>query len=642
MNRHQRRAASEDIASRVNTGLAFHQAGRLDDAERMYQQVLELDPRQADALHLLGVVAEQRGRPDEAAALIRKAIAVNGKVATFHSNLGNALHSCGRLDEAAAAYRKALALRPDYAEAHSNLGITLKDSGRPQDAAAAFRKALALQPERVEIHVNLATALLDMGQPEEAEAACRQALALRPDNANAWTNLGNALQAQGKWAESGEPYRNALNLRPDHAETWSNLAHSLHEMAFLPEAETICRQALALLPDNAAFWSNLGNILLDMGRANDAAEAQRTALKHRPDYAEAWSNLGVALKDLGRLDEAEDAIRTAIRLSPDYAAAHCNLAMALMLTGRFSEGWEEYEWRWRGEGATSREWRNFPQPQWSGEAGAGRTILLWAEQGLGDTIQFVRYLPAVLERGWRVVLEVPGSLLGLLGSTAGVTLVAKDQPLPPFEVHCPLLSLPRIFGTTLGTIPQAVPYLHAAPERVAHWAARLPRTPERPLAVGLVWAGNPRQANLAAHRIDRRRSIRLADLAPLAEVGNVRFVSLQKDAPAALEAAAPPAGMDLVDPMPEVADFADTAAIVANLDLVISVDTSVAHLAGALGKPVWILSRFDGCWRWLLDREDSPWYPGARIFRQPRPGDWTTVIGRVRDELAALKPRGNG
>jgi hypothetical protein len=361
-----------------------------------------------------------------------------------------------------------------------------------------------------------------------------------------------------------------------------------------------------------------------------AEAAFRRAVACKPDYAEALSNLGNALRFQGKLDEAVTAFQRTIELTPDHAQTRLHYAMTLLQQGQFAEGWAEYEWRWRtvefqGKGLAT------DLPQWNGEPLNGRTILLTSEQGFGDVLQFVRYAPMIVARGGRVALAAYPPLVRLLKNTPGVATVCNARdPLPPFDCHLPLMSLPRVFETTLDTIPSEVPYLRAAPEAVAAWRQRLDELPGR--KVGLVWSGDPRPHDRKAHLLDRRRSLPLDRFASLAEVPNLTLVSLQKG-PAAEQVKTLPSGLALVDWMDESTDFADTAALVASLDLVITVDTAVAHLVGALGKPVWILSRYDGCWRWLKDRDDTPWYPTARLFRQSAPGDWDTVLKRVRHSL---------
>jgi Flp pilus assembly protein TadD len=466
------------------------------------------------------------------------------------------------------------------------------------------------------------------GRLQQAEAAYRQILTIDPAHADAHHALGAVLHGLGRPAKAEASYREALRLRPNYPEAYNNLGSALYDLGRLAEAEASYREALRLRPNIPDVHNNLGAVLNDLGRPAEAEASSREALRLRPNFPVAQYNLGSALYDLGRLAEAEASYREALRLRPNYLEAHHNLGHALLLAGRFEEGWKEYEWRWK---LLSSSARDFSAPLWRGEAIGDRTILLHAEHGLGDTLQFCRYAPLM---GCRTILEVHAPLVRLLSRLSGVMqIVARGDRLPPFDLHCPLLSLPQAFSTTLDTIPAAIPYLSADPALAANWQARLVGLDG--LRIGLVWAGGQRLNFPAQAAMDRRRSIALKALAPLGEVSGVSFVSLQKDGPAA-QAADPPHGMMLHDFTTDLHDFEDTAALIANLDLVISVDTSVAHLVGALGKPVWLLNRFDTDWRWLLNRDDSPWYPTLRQFRQPSPGDWDRAVCAVRDALQRL------
>jgi tetratricopeptide (TPR) repeat protein len=396
-----------------------------------------------------------------------------------------------------------------------------------------------------------------------------------------------------------------------------------------PAAAADCyRAAVRLRPDFAEAHNNLGVVLRQLQRAGEAEASYRAALRAKPDSAVIHYNLGIALKDQRRLPEAIDSFRSAIALRPDFAEAHCNLGHALLVQGELAAGWREHEWRYLTPDLRDVR-RVFAQPQWTGDAMAGATLLIHAEQGFGDTLQFCRYAPLAAARGLRVILEAPRPLLRLLRSLPGVAgLVAAGDPLPAFDLHCPMMSLPFALGTTLATVPAAPAYLQPDPAQAARWAVRLgARTA---LRVGLVWAGNPRRHSAALAEVDARRSIAPALLAPLFAARDVRFFSLQKDGPGA------PEGVALTDPMHDMADFADTAALIANLDLVIAVDTAVAHLAAAIGRPVWLLDRFDHCWRWIAGRRDTPWYPTMRLYRQASPGDWSPVVAEVAAALQRL------
>ncbi|WP_158921481.1 tetratricopeptide repeat protein [Acidisphaera sp. S103] len=425
-------------------------------------------------------------------------------------------------------------------------------------------------------------------------------------------------------------FRQVLASQPRHADSLHLLGVIAYQTGRRDLAMELIGKAIAINPREASSRSNLGNLLLEQGRLEEAVASYRKAIALRPGFSEAANNLGNALKALGRLDEAVGSYRLALEPRPDDAEVHYNLAMALLARGDMAAGWAEHEWRWKTR-QLSRGYRGFAQPQWFGEAADGRTLLIHAEQGFGDTIQFCRYAPLAAAMGWRVVLEVPRPLVRLLGGLPGVErVVAFGEALPDFDLQCPMLSLPLALGTTLATIPGDGPYLQADAGQCSAWRVRLDALDRPGPRVGLVWAGNPRAHLPGTAAIGRQRSIAPERLAPLLALPNLHFVSLQKDG------VAPPADASLTDFMGEVGDFADTAALIGCLDLVVSIDTSVAHLAGALGKPVWLLTCFDPCWRWLTERRDSPWYPGMRLYRQPRPGDWEAVVAAVGRDLLGL------
>jgi lipoprotein NlpI len=434
---------------------------------------------------------------------------------------------------------------------------------------------------------------------------------------------------KGQIDEAITAYRQAVVLNPNYAEAHNNLGNALNGQGQLDEAIAAWRQAIVLKPSYAEAHNNLGNAMRGKGHLDDAIAAYHQAIALRPGYAEAHYNLGVALNDKGQLDDAIAAYRQAIIIRPKFAEAHHSLSLLLLSRGDFQHGWDEHEWRWKCKDFPSVP-RNFAQPQWDGRPLDGRTLLLYAEQGFGDALQFIRYVPMVAQRGGRIIIECKAELQRLFQTmAAGCQIVVRGQPLPAFDLQCPLLSLPLVFGTTLANLPRNVPYLHADAEAAGRWQRRM--ADHSPLVrVGLVWSGSP------GHKNDRNRSTKLARLAPLVQAPGVRFFSLQKG-DAGAEAKRPPPGMELIDWTEELTDFADTAALIANLDLVITVDTAVAHLAGAMGKQVWTLLPFVADWRWLLEREDSPWYPSMRLFRQPSWGDWDSVINRVADKLSLAK-----
>ena len=561
------------VRAKLNEAIRLHQAGQLKESAAAYAFVLQMQPRQFDALHLLGIVCIQQNNPQRAIEWLRKALKVNPESAHVHSNLGNALLASKQADAALASFDRAIAIAPDFAEAHVNRGDALRRLGKLESAVDSFKQAIAIKPDLMEGYANLGKALEDLGQPDEAVAVFDQAIAISPDSAAAFYNRGNALKAN--------------------------------------------RQA-------------------------DAALASYDqALRLNPAYAEAWYNKGVVLQERNQIDPAIAHYRRAIEINPDYALAHWNLATVLLTGDDHARGWEEFEWRWHSvETGLAANRRGLRQPGWLGrEALTGKTILLQNEQGLGDTLQFCRYAKLVRALGARVILEVQAPLIEVLRDLEGVDQLLPEtaKKIPEVDYHCALMSLPLALGTTLETIPNQVPYIRSRPEKVAAWQTRL--APSAALRVGLVWSGGHRPAFSSGWLAHERRNIALKKLAPL-RIDGVTFYSLQKGHPAEAEL---PAliqagwgGPPIIDLTAELQDFSDTAALIDNLDLVISVDTSTAHLAGAMGKPVWVLNRFDTCWRWMLDRDDSPWYPTLKLYRQTTPGDWDSVVERVRDDLIGL------
>jgi tetratricopeptide (TPR) repeat protein len=587
---------SYSLQDKFRQGVALHQQGRFAEAEQIYRDILQHEPASFEAMHLLGVVALQTRKAQQAVELIGKAIALNPAVPTAHCNLGSALTALQRHAEALASFDKAIALKADLADAHGSRAAALNALNQHQQALASCDRALVLKPDYAEAHNNRAHALNALKRHEEAIASCDRAIALRPNYPEAHNNRGNALNALARHTDAVASYDKAIGFAPKYAEA----------------------------------YNNRGNALYHLGRAAEAAASYELAIAIRPEYAEAYNNRGNALGFLQRCEPALASYDRAIALKPDYAEALFNKSVLLLLMGRLAEGWRLYEWRKKKAIAA----RDYPQPIWLGETDiAGKTILLTEEQGLGDTIQFCRYAPLVAQRGARVILEIPPQLTRLAASLAGVAqIVEAGRPLPAFDCHCPLLSLPLAFKTELAAIPAAIPYLKADPDQSNSWKDRLGE--KKKLRVGLVWSGGIRPNQPVS--VNQRRNIPLAKFAAL-KSWDVDFYSLQKGQPGEAELAELKGshwnGPDILDFTSAIGDFADTAAFMNNLNLVITVDTAAAHLAGALGKPVWILIRFDTDWRWLLDRTDSPWYPTARLFRQEKPGDWDGVIQRVKAEL---------
>lgn len=630
MNRKQRRAEAQGKQSRAageptgpiaqwfSAALTHQRAGRLAEAERACRQILVIDPGHAQTLHLLGLIEHQRGRSDAAIERIRKAITRDSQDPAFHHNLGNILRARERRAEAIPCYERALALAPASVDTLYNLGNTCQDLGESERAIGYFEHALRLRPDVAELHNNLGSALQDLGRVDEALACYRKARALRPDAVEILDNFAGALRAKGELDASRAFYERALKLRPDRIESHIGLGVVLRDQGRLNDAIASYERALALVPDHPETRNNLGVVLADLGRTDEAIAHYKAILALEPNRAETHYNLGNALQHKGRYGEALARYGRALSLKPDHAGAHLNRALALLVTGELEEGWREYEWRF----AVAQYDRKFERPLWSGEPLDGRHILIHAEQGFGDTMQFARYVPAVAARGGRVVLEVPSPLVRLARSLSGASRVlAAGETLPEFDYHCPLLSLPRVFQTNLATIPNAVPYLSVpAPAAAAAWADRI--SDASGFRVGIVWAGT------AVGAIDPRL------LQPIWEVAGISWFGLQVGDRAADISLLD--GVNITDLSPWLTDFAETAAAVCQLDLVISVDTSVAHLAGALARPMWLLLPYRPEWRWLTGREDSPWYPTARLFRQQKDGDWPGLAREVAASLVQI------
>ena len=545
--------------------------------------------------------------------------------------LGIQFASIGQLQEAVTSYRRAIAMRQDFVEAYINLGTTVLTLGRPEEAAALYRQAIAFAPGNAMAHGNLGKVLQDLGRIEEAVAAHRTAAALEPSDATIQANLGAALLERKDWTESAAVTRNAIALAPDNAMAHANLAGALLCLGRHDEALAACRLATEKHPYGAAIHSSLGGTMLELGVLPEALALCRQAIVLDPAAPGAWFNLSHALKAMNLLDEAARAAGQAIMLRPDWAEYHFHLGHILLLQGDMRAGWMEYDWRWDLPAFSRLKTlhKACSLPPWTGDDIRGKTILISAEQGLGDIILFARYLPMVARRAGHVIVAAYPSMRGLLETIEGITVVSdRDSPLPAFDVHCPLLSLPRAFGTTLDSIPSNVPYLRADPSKQARWHRRTSGGVS--LRVGIVWAGN------AATPRDRFRSPGFAAVFPLFALPGIDFIFLQvaagrEDLDANL---LPPHVLDLGE---EVADLTDTAAIMSGLDLMISSCTAPLHLAGALGVPTWAMIPFAPYFPWLLERGDSPWYPTMRLYRQEAYGrDWSGVIARIAADLATL------
>lgn len=589
----EQRSAPASVAELFSAAAALHDAGRLGEAEGAYRAVLDRVPGHGDALGRLGVLYLQKGDYAAALPVLEATVKAAPDDALRHSNLASALRRLNRLPEALDACVKALRLAPDFADGLVNLVNILDQMQRTGDAVAAQRQLITLRPFSSEARLQLGRLLILDNKPEAAIEAMYDLLAMQPLSVHAYTNMGVALRRLGR----------------------------------LDEAATAYRTALGFAPDDPGLLSNLGIVLQDQDQYPEAMECFQRAIARQPDSATAHLNLSVASREEMLIEQSVSSARAVVKHDPMLAAGHTALAMSLLMQGKYEEGLAEYEWRSRMPDFPSPR-RDFTSPAWDGSDLTGRTLLVHDEQGVGDALQFVRYVPGLRERGVDVVLECNSQLVRLLGSMPGVgRVVGRFQPLPPHDAHVSLLSLPYRLGARIDNVPTA-PYLAAEPDLQALWADKLSRY--KGLKVGLVWAGNPE------FKADRLRSPGLAVVRPLLDTAGVCFFGLQKG----------PGRKDLenvgvlpdsfVDLGPEIGDFADTAAIMANLDLIITSCTGPAHLAGGLGRPTWTMLPFSPDWRWLATGEDTFWYPSMRLFRQEKRGEWGPVVRRVGDALSAL------
>jgi tetratricopeptide (TPR) repeat protein len=680
------------IQDDLNLAVQHEQAGRLAEAEKICRSILATQPNLPGAWHVLSIIAARAGRPDVAVDLIQRGIEIDPNNSAMHTNLGefhrrlknldaaigslrraielqpglvdawnnlgNALKDKGMLDDALAAYKKAIALQPNSAKVHYNIGIALRLKGDPDQSISSFDQAIAIEPTYADAHNGRGNALRDKGRFDEAIAEYQKAIQFQPDSAAPHANLGNALTDQRQFDAAIVEYQKALQIKSDYPEALANLANALRETKKFEEASAAARAAIELKPDYAEAHDNLGIILFDQEGYAEAINSFRKAIELKPSSAVSHNNLALALDEAGQLEEAIRAGQMAVQLNPGYAiglntlgnllaqqghhelalqhfrkavalepgsaAARWNLARELLLLGHIKEAWAEFDSRLQIPHLRLKQ--NFPQPEWDGSDPTGKVILLHAEGGHGDTLQFIRFAPQVARRGAKLILECQPALVPLLERMTELDyVIARGQPLPRFDWQIPLLSLPRVLGTTLENIPCEVPYLSAPTDRVQRWKKQLGA--DTKLRVGLVWSGS-RYTN------KEKRSRTIDVFAPLAQVPNVKFFSLQTGDDSRQ---APPQTMDWADFSAELKDFTDTAALVQNFDLVVTIDTSVAHLAGALAKPVWVLIPFQCDSRWLLHRTDSPWYPTMRLFRQPKPGSWESPIAQMVAALRRLK-----
>ncbi|WP_373537654.1 tetratricopeptide repeat protein [Microcoleus sp.] len=582
----QKSAVKQSAEDCLKRAWEHHQAGRLLEAENLYRQIVEVEPDSANVLCLLGIALRQQGKVAEAIDFYDRAIAQNPDFVEAHLNKAHVLLDVGEYQRAIASYEQVIKIQPNSALSCNKLGWLKQQLGETDAAIVYYQAALKFDPNLVEAAHNLGKIFTEKNQFDDAATCYLHALKINPKLTYSLLGLGRVLQQQNKLTEALNCYQQALEIEPQNPEAQNNIGAFYHEQ----------------------------------GNTKVALDHYRQALSLKPDFVDAINNLGHALVDLGNFQEAFYCHRRALELQPDNATAHLEFSLTLLLFGDYQRGFAEYEWRWR---TPTLQPRQFLQPLWDGSDLQGKTILLHVEQGLGDSIQFIRYAPILRSRGAKIMVACYQELTRLFATVAGIEYLSVSfEGLPVFDVHAPLMSLPRILGTTLETIPANIPYLTPPAE------CKFALASDAKFKVGIVWAGNP------TRRKDNQRSCSLSDFIPLFEVAGIAFYSLQKNLS---ESDRTLLNHHLVpDLSPHLNDLADTASAISQLDLVISVDTSVAHLAGALGKPVWVLLSFAPDWRWLLDREDNPWYPTARLFRQSQPQGWGELFQDVQAALSLL------
>jgi tetratricopeptide (TPR) repeat protein len=609
--------------------------GRIADAAVAYRRVLASEPHNGDVLHLLGVALAKMGRVQDAVGLIGNAVKMQPRNFVMQTDLGSALSELGRYTEAIACYRQALASKPDLSAAHRGSGIALLHLGRFEQAVWNLEQAVRLAPNDAFAYGDLGVALGRLNRSQEALHCFERAIDLNPNHADAHRNRGLIQAARGLFADALASFDRALALVPNAFDMHFNRGVALNQLERPAESLAAFERALALDGNSFEAFNNRGVALVQLSRPEEAVRSFMRAALCKPDHSESYTNAGNTLKGLKRYREALENFDRALSIKPDDVMTTWSKALTKLTLGEFREGWPLYESRLRLAHLLPLQPR-FSAPRWTGaESVAHKIVLVHAEQGLGDTVQFCRYVTLLEARGARVVFEVQPVLRTLLGSLKiHGSLVNQGESLPAFDLVCPLLSLPLAFRTEIDQIPGGVPYLKADEAAARAWKKRLSVIPG--LKVGLHWQGN---AATEKQPWLRGRSFALSEAAGLAHLPEVSLVSLQKGEGSEQRETVPFKSRiaQLTDPRamgPE--EFADTAALVTALDLVITSDTAIAHVAGALGVPVWVILPFESDWRWMSAREDSPWYPTMRLFRQRSAGDWAEVFKRVADELRAL------
>lgn len=615
------------LAALVQQALVLHRQAKLDDARKIYEQVLAQQANHFDALYLLGTLSAQLKQFALAVDLLSKASQINPQHTVCYVNRGIALQALQRFDDAVLSFDQAIKIKPDYAQAYYHRANVLQELQRLDAALSDYDQALAIDPDYFQVYYNRGNVLHQLQRREAALWNYDQAIRINSEHAEFYANRGIVLLELNRLDAALSSFDFALQLNPDTALSHAHRAAALQKLRRFEEALCSYDQAISLQAECAEHHYNRALVLHELQRLEDALLSYDQAIRIQSDYVDAHYNRAIALRELQRLDEAKSSYLQAIRIEPDFAQAHWNLALCHLLAGNFNEGWQGYEWRWREQNLT-QEKRCFKQSLWLGtESLQDKTILLYAEQGLGDTLQFCRYVSCIAQLGANIILEVQRPLVRLLRQLEGVCqLVAQGDDLPDFDYQCPLCSLPLVFKADLSTIPAVPKSIIPDVDLVAKWRGLLGHS-SKP-RIGIVWRGN------AQHGNDQKRSVDLALLIPFLSP-LYDYFSLQK------ELSESDQNLLVQDSRIKhfgsaLDDFSDTAALCELMDIVISVDTSVAHLAGTLGKPTWILLPYCPDWRWLLGRNDSPWYPSVKLYRQEKPGDWDGVLQRLYFDLQKL------
>lgn len=605
----------------------FLQSNRPADAENILRQMLQQDPNHPEIHHLLAHAANAQGRINDAEIFLNRAISLAPATVVYHQNLAALMMATKRPERAIELLQRAIQIDPRSPDASIKLGLIYEEREQLDLAAEQYRRALVINPNSAEAYCNLADVLVKQSKFEPAIETYAKALQINPNLAEAFANRGIALEKLGRDEEAMASTFRALQINPNMFNALRMMGGFHTRRREYELAVTYYRRAIAINSNSALGYSGLAAAFMHLGLVEQAVVECRHAIERDPKMIDPYINLGLALSDMGEHEQALKVYDQALIIEPDQPSTFSNRAIVHLVRGDFERGFADYDHRWRLDDFATLG-RKFDCPRWAGSDLSGKTIVLWHEQGFGDTIHFVRYASLLADRGATVIIEVQPPLVSLLNSVRGVSqVITRSDPLPKTDFHAPFLSLPGILKTTLHTIPAEVPYVSPDPALVETWRQRVADYPG--FRVGLNWTGNP------LLRMDYARSIPLERFAPLADIPNVRLFNLQPGHGAA--EIAPLAGrMNVIDLSSHLTDFAQTAALLANLDLVISVDTAVVHLGGAMGRPVWVLLQRWPDWRWLLDREDSPWYPSLRLFRQSDRGNWDPILDRIHAELSRV------